>query len=273
MYNITFNNNRVLKIYDSQENKSTQTLIIRINPSDYLFSDINNLFDNLTKNDLKRIIKTTPSASYITTYENYTDIVSRSIDKVTILVKKAEEIPSFDEDGQDITASIVTNEPQEIELIVVVLKYEDPTKVIVEQLNQQINPTIDVETCSLDDLKMFVQKKNSDSLEIFLENNPLLYTDGKYYGVSKVDRDEMSQQYLAYQLNKTINPNAEDIVKWHSKGTKCTPMSVSDFSTLALAVYAYTEPYYEEMQTIKESIMSASTKDEVLSIKIFNKVL
>lgn len=162
MYNITFNNNRVLKIYDSQENKSTQTLIIRINPSDYLFSDINNLFDNLTKNDLKRIIKTTPSASYITTYENYTDIVSRSIDKVTILVKKAEEIPSFDEDGQDITASIVTNEPQEIELIVVVLKYEDPTKVIVEQLNQQINPTIDVETCSLDDLKMFVQKKNSD---------------------------------------------------------------------------------------------------------------
>lgn len=273
MYNITFNNNRVLKIYDSQENKSTQTLIIRINPSDYLFSDINNLFDNLTKNDLKRIIKTTPSASYITTYENYTDIVSRSIDKVTILVEKAEEIPSFDENGQDITASIVTNEPQEIELIVVVLKYEDPTKVIVEQLNQQINPTIDVETCSLDDLKMFVQKKNSDSLEIFLENNPLLYTDGKYYGVSKVDRDEMSQQYLAYQLNKTINPNAEDIVKWHSKGTKCTPMSVSDFSTLALAVYAYTEPYYEEMQTIKESIMSASTKDEVLSIKIFNKVL
>lgn len=273
MYNITFNNNRVLKIYDSQENKSTQTLIIRINPSDYLFSDINSLFDNLTKNDLKRIIKTTPSASYITTYENYTDIVSRSIDKVTILVEKAEEIPSFDEDGQDITASIVTNEPQEIELIVVVLKYEDPTKVIVEQLNQQINPTIDVETCSLDDLKMFVQKKNSDSLEIFLENNPLLYTDGKYYGVSKVDRDEMSQQYLAYQLNKTINPNAEDIVKWHSKGTKCTPMSVSNFSTLALAVYAYTEPYYEEMQTIKESIMSASTKDEVLSIKIFNKVL
>lgn len=44
----------------------------------------------------------------------------------------------------------------------------------------------------------------------------------------------MSQQYLAYQLNKTINPNAEDIVKWHSKGTKCTPMSVSDFLHLLL---------------------------------------
>ncbi len=271
MYNITFNNNHVLKIYDSQENKSTQTLMIRISPSDYSFSDVNNLFDSLTKNDLKRIVKTTPSAVHITTYENYTDIVSRSIDKVAILVEKTEQIPSIGEDGQDITASIITNEPQEIELIIVVLKYEDPTKVIVEELNQQINPTINVDTCSLDELKMFIQKKNSDSLEIFLENNPLLYTDGKYYGVSKVDRDEMSQQYLAYQLNKAINSNTEDIVKWHSKGTKCTPMSVSDFSALALAVYAYTEPYYEEMQTIKEAIMSSSTKDEILSIKIFNQ--
>lgn len=272
MYNITFNNNHVLKIYDSQENKSTQTLVIRINPSDYLFSDIDSLFDSLTKNDLKRIIKTTPSAVHVTTYDNYTDIISRSIEKVTIPVEKQEEIPFIGESGQNTTTTITTNEPQEIELIVITLKYEDPTKVIVEQLNQQINPTIEIDKCSLDELKMFIQKQNSEALETFLEKKPLLYTDGKYYGVSKIDRDEMSQQYLAYQLNKAINPNAEDIVKWHSKGTKCTPMSVLEFSTLALAVYAYTEPYYEEMQTIKEAIMSALTKAEVLSIKIFNKL-
>ena len=69
-----------------------------------------------------------------------------------------------------------------------------------------------------------------------------------------------------------MNSNAEDVVKWHSKGTKCTPMSVSDFSALALAVYAYTEPYYEKMQEIKEAIMSSQNKDEILSIKIFDTI-
>lgn len=272
MYNITFSNDHILKIYDSTENKSTGTLTLQIKPTDYSLTEIINLFNTFSKDDLQKIVKTTSTAMYVTTYEYYTDIVSRSVDKVTVLVEKTSEVPTIGEDGQETTTIVTTNEPQEIELVVVVLKYEDPTKVIVEKLNEQINPTIDVETCSLDDLKMFVQKKNSDSLESFLENNPLLYTDGKYYGVSKVDRDEMSQQYLAYQLNKVMNSNAEDVVKWHSKGTKCTPMSVSDFSALALAVYAYTEPYYEKMQEIKEAIMSSQNKDEILSIKIFDTI-
>ena len=272
MYNITFNNNYILKIYDSTENKSTGTLTLQISPTEYSLIEVMNLFNNLTKDDLKKIVKTTSTAMYSTTYENYTDIVSRSVEKVTVWVEKTNEVPTLGEDGQETMTIVITNEPQEIELIVVVLNYEDPMKVIVEKLNSQINPTIDVETCSLDELKMFVQKKNSDALETFLENHPLLYNDSKYYGVAKVDRDEMSQQYLAYQLDKVMNPNAEDIVKWHSKGTKCTPMSVSDFSALALAVYAYTEPYYEKMQEIKEAIMSSQNKDEVLSITVFDNV-
>ena len=124
MYNITFNNNHVLKIYDSLENKSTQTLVIRINPSDYLFSDIVSLFDNLTKDDLKRIIKTTPSAVHVTTYENYTDIMSRSIEKITVPVEKQEEIPSIGESGQDTTTTITTNRRLNLSLSLLNMKIQ-----------------------------------------------------------------------------------------------------------------------------------------------------
>lgn len=272
MYNITLLNNKILKIYDSQENSVTKKLILRFSISDYSFNEIKSIFDNTDiKEALKRIIKTTSTGMHVATFDYYTNIISKSVEKVEIVVEKAEDIPILNGEGQETTTTITTTETQEIELIVVVLKYEDPTKVIVEKLNEQINPSINADNCTLDELKRFIQKKNSDALETFLEESPLLYTDNKYYGVSKIDRDEMTQQYLVYQLNKTINPDAEDIVKWHSKGTKCTPMAISDFATLALAIYAYAEPYYEAMQEIKETIMSCKTKEEVLKVKIFEK--
>lgn len=273
MYNLTFNNNKVFKIYDSEVNSSEGTLTIRFSLDDYTLDEIKTFFeqDNI-KEILKEIVKTTNTQSFVATFSNYTGIKTKAaLVTYDITVESEKEVSSLNEEGEEVTITVPSTEIKQIELITVVLAYEDPTKVLVEKLDSQINPTIDVDTCTLDELKLYVQKKNSDALELFLENNPLLYTDEKYYGVSMVDRNEMTQQFLAYQLNKTVNPEAVDVIKWHSKGSKCTEMSVTDFAALALAIYSYTEPYYEEMQTIKESIMNAEDKEAVLAIKIFGQ--
>lgn len=273
MYNLTFNNNKVFKIYDSEVNSSEGTLTIRFSLDDYTLDEIKTFFeqDNI-KEILKEIVKTTNTQSFVATFSNYTGIKTKAaLVTYDITVESEKEVSSLNEEGEEVTVTVPATETKQIELITVVLAYEDPTKVLVEKLDSQINPTIDVDTCTLDELKLYVQKKNSDALELFLENNPLLYTDEKYYGVSMIDRNEMTQQFLAYQLNKTVNSEAADVIKWHSKGSKCTEMSVTDFAALALAIYSYTEPYYEEMQTIKENIMNAEDKEAVLAIKIFGQ--
>lgn len=271
MYNITFNNNHVYKIYDSEEDKTLGALTLRFSPTEYSFDAIKTFFSTKNKYIFDRIIKMTSSAEHITTYQHYTEVIGISIEKAFIPDEKEENILTLDENGLEITTSITTIDNIEVEFIVVTLKYEDPTKVIVEQLNTKINPTINVETCTLDELKRFVQKRNSDALEEFLENNPYLYIDGKYYGASKIDRDEMSQQYLAYQLQNTLNPNSTTTIKWHSRGKKCTPMTIIDFASLVLAIYAYAEPYYETMQEIKEKIYNAKSKEEILAISTFGE--
>lgn len=272
MYNLTFNNDKVFKIYDSTENISEGTLTIRFSLDDYTLDDVKTFFEQANKDVLNEIIKTTNEEKYVATFKNYTAIKTKAaLVTYDIVVESTKEVTSLNEEGEEVTVEVPTTETKQIELITVILGYEDPTKVLVEKLDNQINPTINTETCTLDELKLYVQKKNSDALELFLENNPLLYTDEKYYGVSMVDRNEMTQQFLAYQLKKTISPETADTIKWHSKGSKCTEMSVTDFATLALAIYDYTEPYYEQMQTIKENIMKAEDKNAVLAIKIFGQ--
>ena len=272
MYNLTFNNDKVFKIYDSTENISEGTLTIRFSLDDYTLDDVKTFFEKANKDVLNEIIKTTNEEKYVATFKNYTAIKTKAaLVTYDIVVESTKEVTSLNEEGEEVTVEVPTTETKQIELITVILGYEDPTKVLVEKLDNQINPTINTETCTIDELKLYVQKKNSDALELFLENNPLLYTDEKYYGVSMVDRNEMTQQFLAYQLKKTISPETADTIKWHSKGSKCTEMTVTDFATLALAIYDYTEPYYEQMQTIKENIMKAEDKDAVLAIKIFGQ--
>lgn len=274
MYNITFANNQILKIYNSDENKVNGTLTLTFLPSDYTLEEIRQFFDHDDiKECLKEIIKTTNIGQYITTFTNYTLIKTKaSLVLVDVKNESLKEIPSLDESGQEIIVTVPTTEIHSLELIKVILGYENPTDFLINKLNQQINPTININSCTIEELKIFVQKRNRESLEAYLEKNPLLYVDGKYYGVSKIDRDEMSQQLLVYQLNKTINPSIEDAVKWHSKGSKCILMPIKDFTKLAIAIYDYIEPYYEKMQEIKEKIMACDSKDSILVIKLFNEI-
>ena len=270
MYNLTFSNNTVLHIYDSEVITYSGILTIRFSPDVYSFDNIKTFFDGKDiKDTLNEIIKTASDGTYIATFADYTCVKSIALTNYTIDVNTTKDIAALDEDGRDITITVPQVEQQQIELVTVELSYEDPTKVLVEKLNEKINPTIDVETCSLEEIKKYRQKQNKEAMNDYFRNNPLLYTDGLYYGVEDEDRREMSDELIGWSLEKENNPDAT--LEWHSKGSANIPWDEEDFKALYVAIMNYTKPYFRKMQTIKEAIFSANTKEEVLNIKIFGE--
>lgn len=269
MYNITFNDNKVFKIYDSSENVSEGILTLHFQPEDYSFDIVKAYFSIASVDSLKRIVKTASDASYIGTYNNYSSVQGISLDKVTVNVSKSEEIPTLDESGKETTTTIDSTEEKQIDLVTVTLGYVNPIEATVKKLDGQINPTIDIKTCTLDDLKKHRQSKNKEAMNDFFRNNPMKFTDGLYYGVEDEDRSEMTEEYLGYSMEKTINSNAK--LEWHSKGSACTERTEEEFAAIAIAIREYTKPYFNKMQKAKEEIFAAKDKDAVMAVKIFGQ--
>lgn len=277
-FNLTLKDNTVLKAFESNE-ISKNTLTIKFLKTDHEKSYIETIFSESNKDNYATIYKTTTAGKAVCSFIDYVKVssISESVENVSLEVEKeiATNVETVGEDGEATITPTTTTVTEIVDtptdMVTVTLAYVSPTEQKIKELDEKINPTINVETCTLEELKLYIQKSNSEALEMFLENNPMLHTDGKYYGVAEVDRNEMIQQYVSYNLKKTIDPETEDVIMWHSKGTKCTPMSVTDFATLSLAISNYTEPYYEDMQEIKEAIMQAEDKEAVLAIKIFGQ--
>ncbi|RHP45342.1 hypothetical protein [Clostridium sp. AF32-12BH] len=266
--NITFLNNKVFKLYDSEN--TAESLTLRFLKSDYSLDVVKDFFDQANVADVaKEIIKTNDEGTYVCTFSNYTSVSSVAEMTVDVVSESTKEIASLDESGKEITTSVPTTETKQVELVVVVLKYVDPTVALVDKLDKQINPTIDVDTCTLDELKKYRQAKNKEAMNDFFRNNPMKHTDGLYYGVEDEDRSEMTEEYMGYMMEKTSNPKAK--LEWHSKGSACTERTEEEFGAIAIAVRAYTKPYFNKMQAAKEAIFSAKDKDAVMAVKIFGE--
>ena len=126
-------------------------------------------------------------------------------------------------------------------------------------------------TDSIETVMNFWQNKNLDDFNQFLKENPLLYIDGNYYGVEEIDRNEMSQQFLSYQVKEKAGLNPTSI-QWHNKKKACKKFTLEDFLTLTLAIEQYTLPYYNLMQSRKEAIFNCTDKIDVFKIPITYKV-
>lgn len=120
---------------------------------------------------------------------------------------------------------------------------------------------------SLDYVKEYWQNKNLENFNQFLKDHPLLYSDGFYYGVEEVDRNEMMQQFQLYQIesNAGLNPTG---IQWHNKKKACKEFTLDEFLELSLAIKEYTLPYYNLMQERKEQIFNAEDKMSILQISI-----
>lgn len=161
----------------------------------------------------------------------------------------------------------------------------------IKDIQEQINPTIDIDKMTLDEYKNYRQEENKKALAEFLSISVVTY-NGENYGVMEEDQNEMALQLLSYQTIKSardaelsaiqakidageLSGSAEDhvtisepVLEWHSKKKSCKTFTEQEFLELTYLVKSFVYPYMQKMQKIKEEIFLCETKEDIKAIQI-----
>lgn len=123
------------------------------------------------------------------------------------------------------------------------------------------NEVIDLDVLKVDKIEM-----SKAMLAEWLEDNPMLYTDGKYYSVTAEKQSLLNGNLASYERAKAVN--VEYPLKWNSTGSECTPWDYTDLLTLSLTIAGYVAPKVSKQQEIELQIKACTTVDEVNEIVI-----
>lgn len=130
------------------------------------------------------------------------------------------------------------------------------------------NPTMEEEISKipLEEYKRRKQDSNKQSLEHFLSTHPLLWADGRYYGVSKEDQNNMIMVKAAYDLKQSMG--ACWPLQWCSVDGVCKDFEENEFVCLMNEIVNFVYPYRQLEMYYKDKIYKASTKEEVDAVNI-----
>ena len=140
-------------------------------------------------------------------------------------------------------------------------------------LNDDGNKIIDVVATELvvtaEEIEAYKTKRIQESkilLAKWLNDNPILYTDGKYYSVTEEKQALLNGNLASYERAKSVG--IEYPLKWNSTGEGCTDWSYNDLLTLSLNIAAYVAPKVAIQQNIELDIKACETMDEINAVVI-----
>ena len=122
---------------------------------------------------------------------------------------------------------------------------------------------------SPDDIVNLKTKRIQESkmmLVKWLNDNPILYTDGKYYSVTEEKQALLNGNLASYE--RATQAGIEYPLKWNSTGEECTDWSYNDLLTLSLNIAAYVAPKVAIQQNIELDIKACETMDEINAVVI-----
>lgn len=140
----------------------------------------------------------------------------------------------------------------------------------VQRLDEKVNQVVDINTLTLDEYKNYLQEKNKIALAEFLASQSVEF-NGKPYGVSEEDQNEMALNFMQYQA--LTQAGQEVILEWHSKKSACEVFTAEEFVQLTAMIKAFIYPYFQQMNVIKQQIFSSSSREELDKIKIKYEVI
>ena len=227
---------KVFKIYDSVENTAEGTLTLRFLAEKYGIDAVKNYFGSATKDDLDEIVKTTDEGVHVVTYNHYTKVLVKAASKTISIEKDPTKIvKSQNENGEEIEVEVPTTVTEEIDVVEVVLGYENPTDRLVKELDEKINPTIDVEECSLDELKAWQKKQVNIACKEAIEAGvDVGLSDGKTYHFSYKAEDQIN--YV--EMRQEIEHDGYTTVPYHPDNGDCTIYSSDDMKKIIKAQIA-----------------------------------
>ena len=140
----------------------------------------------------------------------------------------------------------------------------------VQRLDEKVNQVVDINTLTLDEYKNYLQEKNKTALAEFLADQSVEF-NGKPYGVSEEDQNEMALNFMQYQALTTAGQQVT--LEWHSKKSACETFTAEEFVQLTAMIKAFVYPYFQQMNVTKAQIFSSTSKEELDKIKIKYEVI
>lgn len=140
----------------------------------------------------------------------------------------------------------------------------------VQRLDEKVNQVVDINTLTLDEYKNYLQEKNKTALAEFLASQSVEF-NGKPYGVSEEDQNEMALNFMQYQALTTAGQQVT--LEWHSKKSACETFTAEEFVQLTAMIKAFVYPYFQQMNVIKAQIFSSTSREELDKIEIKYEVI
>ena len=138
---------------------------------------------------------------------------------------------------------------------------DDGTKIIDVVATEPVVTTEEIEehkTKRIQESKILLAK--------WLNDNPILYTDGKYYSVTEEKQTLLNGNLASYERAKSVG--IEYPLKWNSTGSSCVEWEYNDLLALSLTIAAYVAPKVAIQQNIELDIKACETMGEIDAVVI-----
>ena len=142
----------------------------------------------------------------------------------------------------------------------------EPYKYKLENGSFLLNPDYVPPSADISAEKLAKIEESKTKLAEWLANNPLLYSDGKYYSVTEEKQSLLNSNIASYERAKALG--IEYPLKWNSTGEECTEWTYTDLVTLSLTIAAYVAPKVSKQQSIEITIKSCDTTEELEKVVI-----
>lgn len=100
----------------------------------------------------------------------------------------------------------------------------------------------------------------------WLNDNPFLYTDGKYYSCTEEKQSLLNSNLASYE--RATKAGIEYPLKWNSTGNECELWEYADLLALSLSIATYVAPKVLQQQNIELQIKACDIIDEIDAIEI-----
>lgn len=109
-------------------------------------------------------------------------------------------------------------------------------------------------------------EESKTKLAEWLLNNPLLFSDGKYYAVTEEKQALLNSNLASYE--RATAAGIEYPLKWNSTGDICVDWSYTDLLSLSLSIAGYVAPKVAVQQAIEIQVKSCTTIEELEAVEI-----
>lgn len=159
------------------------------------------------------------------------------------------------------------------------IKPQPPEGWIYDDESGQMMPE-DMAEQALEDAKNAKQAENNQQFASWLNEHPLTWKDGKKYGVTLADQQEIELNLVSYTMAiQAIDSNtdmteeektaakAAVVLEWHASKEACVAWKYEDLVALSMAIRTYIYGAYTLNQTYKTSIFAAESRKDLNAIE------